>query len=120
MLANGKVQDPENFTFQLTDVNGTTRKFRFASVTSIAGRVDDYIVPLRAGSMYTVRLSSQNFHTPAMDSGSIPPLLSPCKCTITAGFIGDGAKAANLDTPGLRLLNFWSGKLRSNVLKVDN
>ena len=108
-----------NISFDITDANGRTLKANFGSAMSVAGRVDDYIVPLRAGSMYTLRPSSKNFILPISNMLIAPRLLSSGKCTITAEFDGGGARAANLDTPGLKLMNFWIGKLRSNVLKVE-
>ena len=60
MLANGKIQEPDALIFMITDANGRTLRAHFHGVWSVDGRVDDYIVPLRAGSMYTLRLSSRS------------------------------------------------------------
>jgi len=119
MLANGKVQEPSNISFILTCTHGNTRMATFVSVFAVAGRVDDYVIPLRAGSAYTLRLSSQNFMLPIDNAVIVPRLLSSGEYTITAQFTGGGAKATNLDTPGMKLMNYWIGTLQSNVLKVD-
>ena len=119
MLANGKMQEPDALSFIITDANGRTLRAHFAGVWSVDGRVDDYIVPLRAGSMYTLRLSSRSFALPIDNMFIAPRLLSSGNSTIMAEFDGGGAKATNLDTPGLKLMNFWTGKLQSTVLKVE-
>ena len=117
MLANGKKQEPDKIDFILTDANGKTHKFDFGSVMIVAGRVDDFIVPLRAGSIYTLRFSSEHFYSSGANE-SVSQLLSG-KYKITAEFEGSGANHTNLDTPGVKLMNFWLGKLQSNDLTVE-
>jgi len=119
MLANGKVQLPQNISFNVSDALGRTRKLKFFDrrYPGVAGRVDDYIVPLRAGSSYTLVLSLDQFWSP--DSHEFELSLIPGKNQITAQFEGGGAKTSNLDVPGLKLMNFWLGHLQSNVLVID-
>ena len=83
----------------------------------IAGRVDDYLVPLRAGSTYSLRLNltqfwsaNEHFASPALRSGSY---------RISADFNGGGAQFINLDTPGMRLMHIWTGQLRSEEIAVE-
>lgn len=110
MLANGKKQEPDNINFILTDADGKNHQFIFGStVMVIAGRVDDFIVPLRVGSIYTLRFSSDK-STAQMLKGNYK---------ITATFEGSGANNTNLDTPGVKLMNFWLGNLQSNALAVE-
>ena len=110
MLANGKKQEPDKIKFILTDANGKTHQFNFGSVIMMVdGRLDDFIVPLRAGSMYTLKFSSDE---------STAQLLAG-KYKITAEFEGIGANLTNLDTQGIKLMNFWLGKLKSNELTVE-
>lgn len=82
----------------------------------IAGRVDDYLVALRAGSMYTVKLSLNQFYSP--DTKEFELKVPAGKYLITANFEGHGAQAVNLDTQGIKLMNFWLGKAQSNVLTI--
>jgi hypothetical protein len=119
MLANGRVQLPDRISLTLTDANGRTRKLRFLDwrYPAIAGRVDDYIIPLRSGSIYTLDLSLDQFCSPETNEYELR--LSPGKYQIAAEFEGTGAKAVNMDAPGIKLFNFWSGKLQSNVLTVE-
>jgi hypothetical protein len=119
MLANGKVQLPTRISFNVTDNTGKIRRFDFSDPkhVSVAGRVDDYIVPLRANSIYTLIIRSDQLWSP--DSKDFGLKLAPGKYQITAQFEGSGAKAVNLDTPGIKLMNFWTGKLQSNALAVE-
>ena len=59
MLGNGKVQLPQNISLNVSDALGRTRKLEFFDrrYPAVAGRLDDYIVPLRAGSSYTLAKS---------------------------------------------------------------
>lgn len=116
MLANGKVQLPDKIRFSLTDATGKTRELLFSDgrYPAVAGRMDDYIVPLRSGSIYTLRIGlDQMFSTEIADFATKLP---PGKYQITAQYQGTGAQHVNLDMPGIKLLNFWLGKLQSNTL----
>jgi hypothetical protein len=119
MLANGKVQLPENISLNLTDDGGKTRKLKFFDrrYPGVAGRVDDYVVPLRAGSTYTLNLSLDQFWSP--DTKEFELKIFPAKYQIMAQFEGGGAKTSNLDVPGIKLMNFWLGKLQSNIMVVE-
>lgn len=119
MLANGKVQLPERISLDLTDAGGVTRKLKFFDkrYPAVAGRVDDYVVPLRAGSTYILTVNLDQFWSPETKEFKLS--LPPGKCQIVAQFEGGGARAGNLDMPGIRLMNFWRGKLESNALAVE-
>ena len=118
MLANGKVQLPERISLNLTDAAGRTRALRFfdKKYPAVAGRMDDYVIPLRAGSTYTLALNLDQFWSPATKEFQLE--LLPGEYRIFAEFEGGGAKVDNLDMPGMRLMNFWGGRLRSNALVV--
>jgi hypothetical protein len=118
MLANGKVLLPNNIAMKVTDAQGKTRLFKFddKSHASIAGRVDDYVLALRAGSTYSLQLRLDQFWCHETKEFSIP-LLSGSNY-LTAQFEGTGAHAVNLDMPGVKLMNFWLGKVASNTLTL--
>jgi len=63
MMANGKVQLPNNISLNFRDAQGKTRLFKFADkrYPAGAGRLDDYVIPLRAGSTYTLQLTFDQF-----------------------------------------------------------
>ncbi|MDT5270903.1 MAG: hypothetical protein QOH49_3089 [Acidobacteriota bacterium] len=119
MLANGKVQLPERIRLSLTDADGRTRELRFFDkrYPAIAGRVDDYVVPLRVGSTYLLTFNLDQFWSP--DAKDFQLKLSQGKSQLVAHFDGVKAQTGNLDMPGIRLMNFWEGKLQSNVLAIE-
>jgi hypothetical protein len=119
MLANGKAQLPSSISMNFTDAQGKTRLFKFADkrYPGVAGRLDDYVVPLRAGSTYTLQLTLDQFWCYETKEFSIP--LLPGTNHLTARFEGTGANAVNLDLPAIKLMNFWLGKLESNVLTLE-
>jgi len=119
MLANGKVQLPKYISINLTDGKGKTRLFQFSDKmhSNVAGRVDDYVVPLRVGSMYTLTLRLDQFW--CQETMEFEMNLLPGENRLTAQFEGRGAKQANLDMPAMRLMNFWLGKIESNTLIIE-
>jgi hypothetical protein len=116
MLANGRVQIPTNIRLDLTDATGKRRELHVPT-PNIAGRVDDYVVPLRSGSIYTLELPFAQLWSPNIKESRMS--LSPGKYQVVAYFEGSGAKTNNSDVPGIKLMNFWKGQLRSNVLTFE-
>jgi hypothetical protein len=118
MMANGKVQLPDRIAIKFTDAQGKTRLFKFGDkrYPGVAGRLDDYVVPLRVGSMYTLRLTLNQFWSQETKEFSIP--LSAGDNYLTAQFEGAGARDVHSDMPGIKLMNFWLGKVESNVLTM--
>jgi hypothetical protein len=119
MLANGKVMFPEAVRLLLTDPQGGTRELQYFDrrYPGIAGRVDDFIVALRSGSAYSLRLSLDRYWSPATKEPDLK--LPPGRYRIEALFDGRGAMFQNLDTPGIALLNFWKGTVRSRPLSFE-
>ena len=120
MMANGKVQLPSNIRLKFTDPSGRQRLFEFADLkhSSVAGRLDDYVLPLRVGSVYTLKLRLDQFWCQETNEFAIP--LLPGENRLTAQFEGRGANLVNLDMPGIRLMNFWLGKVESNSLVLKH
>jgi hypothetical protein len=119
MLANGRVMFPEAVRLLLTDPQGGTRDLQYFDrrYPGIAGRVDDFIVALRSGSAYSLRLSLDRYWSPATKEWDLK--LAPGRYRIEALFDGRGAMFQNLDTPGIALLNFWKGTVRSSPLSFE-
>jgi hypothetical protein len=119
MLANGKVLLPDKIRLKLTDAAGKTRELHFSDkrYPGVAGRVDDYLVPLRAGSVYSLRLPLDQFWSPSTQEFTLK--LPPGKYQASAQFQGSGAATSNDDMPGIKLMNFWKGKLTSNDLTLE-
>jgi hypothetical protein len=116
MLANGKVHLPDAVRLILTDPDGQSREL-FFSDTRVAGRVDDYAVPLRAGSAYTLRLRLKDYWCPK--SNEFRLALKPGIYGVRAEFTGNGAQHVNSDTEGLGLMHFWTGKLESDAAQFQ-
>lgn len=118
MMANGKVQLPDRIGFKFTDAQGKTRLFKFGDkrYPGVFGRLDYYIVPLRTGSTYTLQLTLNQFWCQETKEFSIPLLSGNNQ--LTALFEGTGADSPNLDMPGIKLMNYWLGKVESNTLTL--
>jgi hypothetical protein len=95
----------------LTNANGTTVELAFSDQfpAAIVGRIDDFTVALRSGSVYVVRIAF----------GTLGSTLSAGRYRIDARFEGQGAKFINGDTLGVAPLNFWNGTLQSNSFELD-
>lgn len=118
MLANGKVLLPNNISLNVTNAEGKTRTFIFGDKkhSSVFGRMDAYIIPLRVGSIYTLTLTLDQFW--CNETKEFEVKLLPGKNQLTAQFEGTGATFVN-DMPAMKLMNFWLGKVQSNTLAVE-
>lgn len=119
MMSNGKVQLPDDVYINFTDAQGRSRVFKFADKkhSFVAGRLDDYVVPLRVGSMYTLKFTLDQFWCP--ETKEFEMRLLPGKNQLTARFHGSGARLANLDMQAMKLMNFWFGNIESNTLTIE-
>jgi len=119
MLANGKVLLPTNVSLNFTDPQGQTRIFKFGDkkYPAVAGRMDDYVVPLRIGSSYTLRLTLDQFWCPETKEFEVK--LLPGVNQLRAQFEGTGAKLVNLDMPAIKHMNFWQGRIESNTITIS-
>lgn len=116
MLANGKVMFPDKIELNLVDGHGKSRKLQLTGPGAISGRMDDYVVPLRAGSTYTVHLQLDQFWSPGTQEFAVQ--LKPGKYEVSAQFQGAGARTGNNDMEGMKLMNFWKGNLESNPVFI--
>ena len=116
MLGNGKEMFPRAVRFDLTDAAGGTRDLEYRFPLRVAGRIDDYIVPVQSGSTYGLSVSLVDFWIPANKDGA-PLKLAPGAYRLTARFVGTAAQFVNSDTAGLASLNFWKGSARSNEME---
>jgi RNA polymerase sigma factor (sigma-70 family) len=118
MLANGKPLNggralfPTNIRVNLTDAQGNTRELH-SPMPGVAGRVDDFVAPLRVGSVYTLRLPLSQFWSPK--TGEFALDLKPGNYHVWAQFEGVGSRVDSSKFIG----NFWEGKLRSNTLTLE-
>jgi len=117
MLANGKVMFPSAIRLVLTDPSGKTRELEYfdRKYPGIAGRVDDFTVGLRVGSVHAIRATMDHYWSPATNEYGVK--LTNGRYRIVARFQGEGPRSHNLDMPGVALLNFWKGTVESNPLE---
>jgi hypothetical protein len=117
MISNGKVMFPEAVRLLLSDSQSKTRELHYVHrrYPGIAGRVDDFIVALRAASVHVLRVSLDNYS----GMNGFVPELERGRYRIEARLDGQGARSLNVDTEGIGLFNFWKGTLRSNVHVFD-
>lgn len=114
MLSNGEVSEPSAVLLTLTDSAGHDTGLSCQKLSVIVGRPHDFIVALPAGATYVLKLKLGECQSPIF-----PTLkLKAGRYRIAARFEGKEAQY-NLDTPGLRLLNFWKGVLKSNSQEFD-
>ena len=114
MTANGKSMYPRAIHFTLTGSDGKPVEFEFSKLAGVAGRLDDLIVALPVNGTYTLRL---NLHEYCCDLAGVK--LLPGHYRMAGIFEGKGAQAVNLDTLGVKLLNFWTGVVQSNPVEFD-
>ena len=117
MLGNGRVHVPDAIRMRLTDATGQSRELHFVDrkYPGIAGRIDDYVLPLRAGSSYGVTANLDDYWSPETKEHQF--FLPPGRYRIRSEFVGTGAKHVNADTQGVELLHFWKGELRSDEVE---
>lgn len=117
MLANGRVMFPDAIGVVLTNPDGRSRELKFFDrrYPGIAGRVDDFIVALRGGATYVLPITLDQYWSES--TGEFGVKLKPGRHRIAVRFDGRGAAHVNLDTPGVKLLNFWHGTVNSGVLE---
>jgi hypothetical protein len=72
---------------------------------------------LRAGSIYTLKLNMDQFW--CRETKELEPSLLHGRNQLIAQFDGGGARIVNLDMAGVKLLNFWIGKVQSNALAIE-
>lgn len=100
----------------LTGANGRISHLKYLD-PPVAGRVDDYLVALRAGSMHALRLALDRYFDP---STALPLRVARGPYRIQARFTGWEARSINGDTIGLAQLHFWTGTVQSNVAAFTN
>jgi len=112
MLANGKKQYPVAIRLRILDSQKRSRELHYGD-PNVMGRVDDYMVALRVGSRYSVRVSLDKFWCPNTKEFKLE--LAGGTYEVSAHLTGIGPTHPNTGTEGLDLLNFWIGELQSNT-----
>jgi len=115
VLGNGRIQRPEAIRILIADGTGGQREMHYADkdVPGVAGRMDDYPVPLRTGSTYSVALELGDFWCPKTKEHAI--VLQPGTYEVRAQFLGAGAQHDG----GIPSLPYWTGTLESKHILVE-
>jgi len=116
----GPFQSPDALHLLVKDDAGNIKELDFGDTrySGVAGRLDNYVVPLRIGSTYSLPLPYNQFWSPKMKE--LPFKLSPGKYQATASFEGDGYKYHNSGDEWNAYANFiWKGKLQSNTISFE-
>lgn len=111
MVGNGSALEPTAIKIVLTNPGGDTQESPFSSrIVVLAARVDDFVVGLPVGGTYVL--------TRTLDRLPFAQR-SPGRYRVAARFEGKGPTYINLDTPGMRLLHFWTGTVLSNTAEFE-
>jgi hypothetical protein len=103
MLANGKKQLPT--AIRLTAVDSQNRRHVLLhNLPGVAGRVDPFLVPLPAGSRYSLPVALSNYTSDFTD-GKLPA----GSYKLTAECAGGPIDRPNADVGGLATFPLWSG-----------
>lgn len=119
MLANGKWMFPAAIHLFLADPTGRMRELEFSDrrFPGVAGRVDDFLVGLRRGSTHAIRVSLDQYSSPATKEFQLK--LGSGRHRISARFEGHGPGHLNIGSEGVASLIFWKGTVQSNVVEFD-
>ena len=84
----------------------------------VAGNMDHWILPLPAGSAYTMSLAALDFISTRT---FLRPLAVPQPAEVTIRLVGTPVTYdLNPEMAGLRHLRMWSGEVTSNAIRVPN
>jgi uncharacterized protein (TIGR03067 family) len=111
MLDSGKKQVPMAVRLIFTDSEGKKHIIR-RNEPRVAGRVDPFVVPLPAGSRYSL--------IPRDDVDGMIDRLPPGRYRVRAEFVGEavGEKDVSADSKGVAGLTYWTGTIQSDECAV--
>jgi hypothetical protein len=114
-LANGKSHHPAALRLLARSKESKPRTLTYAGVPGVAGRVDPFVLPLPAGSSYTLRCAFAKY----VDSETGARIdLTAKDYRVAAELLGEAVTETNLDVRGLALMPCWQGKARSNEVEL--
>jgi len=114
-LANGKSHHPDAIRLLARSAGNKTRTLTYVAVPGVAGRMDPFVLPLPAGSSYTLRCAFDKY----LDLEAAERIdLSAKDYRLAAELIGEAITENNPDVKGLGLISCWEGKVRSNEVQL--
>lgn len=114
-LANGKSHHTKAVRFFARSKDNKTRTFIYAAIPGVAGRVDPFVVPLPAGSSYTLRCEFDKYAD--SETGERIDLVAK-DYRIAAELIGEAITKTNQNVRGLTLIPCWEEKVRSKEVQL--
>jgi len=117
VLANGRWQYPNAVALTIVDALGKARHFDLIGPGAVAGRIDPLIVPLPAGSAFSLSVDLDKYW--AAELKEFEYKLGRGSYTVEARFRGKSVSSqeANLDAKGIALMPYWTGTVTSNRLQ---
>jgi hypothetical protein len=112
-LANGQSHHPTALRLLALSEGAKPRTLIYS--IRVAGRLDQFVVPLPAGSTYTLPIAFEKF----TDSESGEPVdLTAKDYRIVAEFVGEAVTTTNGDARTLALMPYWQGKVLSSEVQL--
>ena len=118
-LANGRKQYPNAIVLTIVDTQGKARQFDLIGPAGVAGRLDPLILPLPAGSTFSLPVDLDKYWAAA--SKEFQYKFQRGSYSIEAQFRGKtvSSQEANLDVKGIALMPYWTGTATSNQLRFE-
>ncbi|HVJ69782.1 MAG TPA: hypothetical protein VM510_17525 [Caulifigura sp.] len=100
----------------ITDASGKTRTYRIPDMR-LAGRADDYLVPLRRGGSYRLGLALSDLRADSFDFPAPSPASGKCQAVVELE--SGPRRCLNSGTEGMRVVDLWTGKLLSESTEIE-
>lgn len=119
MLNNGKVQLPSKVRLLVTDSKGHAEDLYYEDrrFSGVRGRVDEFQVPLRSGSSYSLRIRLDQLHRHGRYLGQNLP---HGRFKAVAEFDGVSDSPGNRRQRDIGLANYWKRHVESNAVFFDH
>jgi len=105
-----------NFSLIVSDAFGKTRKFEFKGPMYVAGRLEPYLVYVKARSTYSLEVNMGQFWSPETYEYELK--LTPGKYQVALEFVGRSPRRS-VPAGKSSVKNIWLGQLTSNTLAIE-
>jgi hypothetical protein len=118
-LSNGSKQYPNAFVLTIVDPQGKATQFDLMLPPGVAGRMDPLILPLPAGSAFSLPVDLGKYW--AAQSKEFEYKFERGAYSIEARLTGKAVskQETNLDVKGIALMPYWTGTVTSNQLPFE-
>jgi|GEM_PF-1516009 len=124
----GSFQSPDAFQLSLKDDAGNIKELHFVDnrYSGVAGRIDNYVIPLRHGTSYCLELPLRQFWPSKRKWDEFPSKkLKPGMYQVYASFKGTDYKYHNTGDKDNPMASYmwngflWEGTLQSNTISFE-